>query len=72
MNSVLGPLRTTSGRSATTCFPFFAKHRLTEISIAEIDRYKTAKLKEGKLGASQINKTLKRLAQVLQVAVRTN
>lgn len=49
--------------------PFFARHRLSEITVAEVDRYKTEKLREGKLGASQINKTLKRLAQVLEQAV---
>jgi integrase len=49
--------------------PALAKHRLSEITVAEVDRYKAAKLREGKLGASQINKTLKLLAQILDVAV---
>lgn len=49
--------------------PFFAKHRLTAITVVEVDRYKAAKLREGKLGASQINKTLKLLAMVMDVAI---
>lgn len=49
--------------------PALAKHRLDEITVAEVDRYKAAKLREGKLGASQINKTLKLLAQILDVAI---
>jgi integrase len=49
--------------------PFFADHRLGEITIAEVDRYKVAKLREGKLAAAQINQTLKRLAQILDLAI---
>jgi integrase len=49
--------------------PHFAQHRLSEISIAEVDRYKAAKLREGKLSPAILNKTLTRLAQVLEVAV---
>lgn len=49
--------------------PYFARHRLTEISIEDVDRYKAAKLREGKLAPNAINKTLTRLAQVLEVAV---
>jgi integrase len=48
--------------------PFFHDHLLSEITVEEVDRYKTAKLREGNLGASGINKTLKRLAQILDVA----
>jgi len=49
--------------------PHFARHRLTEITIEEVDRYKAAKLREGKLAPNAINKTLTRLAQILEVAV---
>jgi integrase len=49
--------------------PRFKDHRLSEITVAEVDGYKAAKLAEGRLGASQINKTLKLLAQILDVAI---
>lgn len=49
--------------------PFFAGHRLSQITIAEVDRYKSAKVREGALSATSINKTITRLAQVLEVAV---
>ena len=48
--------------------PFFREHRLDAITVEEVDRYKAAKLREGRLGASQLNKTLKRLSQILEVA----
>ena len=41
--------------------PFFKGHLLPEITVAEVDRYKQAKVREGKLAAPQINKSLKRL-----------
>jgi hypothetical protein len=47
--------------------PALAQHRLDQITVAEIDRYKAAKLREGKLGATQINKTLKLLAHTAAV-----
>jgi integrase len=49
--------------------PFFKDHLLADISVAEVDRYKQAKVREGKLAPQQINKTLKRLSQILDVAV---
>lgn len=49
--------------------PFFASMRLSQIGVADVDRYKAAKVAEGRLAPSQINKTLKRLAQVLELAV---
>jgi integrase len=49
--------------------PFFKDHRLSEITAAEVDRYKMAKVREGKLAPAQINKSLKRLSQILDVAV---
>jgi integrase len=49
--------------------PFFSEHLLSEITIEEVDRYKSAKVAAGQLSATSINKTLTRLAQVLEVAV---
>jgi integrase len=49
--------------------PFFARYRLTEITIAEVDRYRQEKVREGLLGATSINKTIGRLAQILEVAI---
>jgi integrase len=49
--------------------PFFAKHRLSEITIAEVDRYRQVKVREGTISAASINKTITRLAQILEIAV---
>jgi integrase len=49
--------------------PWFARRRLTEITVEEVDRYRTGKLREGKLAPNAINKTIVRLAQILEVAV---
>jgi integrase len=49
--------------------PFFKDRIVSEIAVADVDRYKSAKVREGKLAAAQINKTLKRLSQILDVAV---
>ena len=56
--------------------PYFANHRLSEITIQEVDRYREAKVRERERGLVErplsnatINKTLTRLAQVLEVAV---
>jgi integrase len=49
--------------------PRFKAHRLSGITVAEVDGYKAAKLAEGLLGAAQINKTLKLLAQILDMAI---
>jgi integrase len=48
--------------------PFFARHRLTQITVAEVDRYRNAKVAERALSAASINKTLTRLGQILDVA----
>jgi integrase len=48
--------------------PVFARLRLSEITVERVDRYKSAKAREGKLGPAQVNKTLKVLAQILDVA----
>lgn len=49
--------------------PFFARHRLSQITIAEVENYKAAKVRQGTLSATSINKTLSRLAQILEIAV---
>lgn len=49
--------------------PFFQHHRLSQITEREVDRDATAKLKQGRLSAASINKTLVRLAQILELAV---
>ena len=56
--------------------PFFKDHHLTQITIAEVDRYRTTKVRErerasDKRGLSNrtINGTLNMLAQLLEVAV---
>ena len=48
--------------------PFFHCHRLPQITVAEVDRYRAAKVREGRLNATSINKTLTRLGQILDVA----
>ncbi len=57
--------------------PFFKDHRLTEITAQEVDRYKAAKVREREQGLVErplsnrtINKTLTRLGQILEAAVR--
>ena len=49
--------------------PFFQHHRLSQITIAEVDRYRQGKVDEGDLSATSINKTLTRLGQILELAV---
>jgi integrase len=57
--------------------PFFKDHRLSEITAHEADRYKAAKVREREeaqvkrpLSNRTINKTLTRLGQILDAAVR--
>ena len=49
--------------------PVLRDHRLTAITVAEVDRFKTAKLREKKLGPAQVNKVLKLLAQIMDIAI---
>lgn len=49
--------------------PYFASHRLSEITIEQVDRYRHRKVAEGRLGATSINKTITRLSQILEIAV---
>lgn len=48
--------------------PYFASFRLSQITKRDVDAYKTHKLNEGILNANTINKTLTRLAQILELA----
>ncbi len=48
--------------------PFFKDHRLSQVTVTEVDRYRTEKVREQRLSASSINKTLTRLGQILDVA----
>jgi integrase len=57
--------------------PFFASHRLSEITAQQVDRYKALKVREREEGLVDrplsnrtINKTLTRLGQILDAAVR--
>ena len=49
--------------------PFFKDFRIDAIGIEDVDRYRIVKLQEGKLAANTLNKSLVRLAQILEVAV---
>lgn len=49
--------------------PFFENHLISRITRAEVDRYRRAKVEAGVLCANSINKTLTRLAQILEYAV---
>ena len=48
--------------------PFFHRHRLSQITVAEVDRYRDLKVREHVLSAESINKTITRLGQILAVA----
>ena len=49
--------------------PYFTERLLSEITPQMIDDYRQAKVREGKLGPTSINKTITRLAQILDLAV---
>jgi len=49
--------------------PFFRDHLLTQITVAEVDRYRGLKVRERRLKARTINMHLALLAQILEVAV---
>ena len=48
---------------------FFKNHRLSQITIAEVDRYRAAKVKQGTLSATSIDDD-RRLGKLLEVAVQ--
>lgn len=49
--------------------PHFAPLLLSEITVQAVDAYRQAKVAEGILGPTSINKTIARLAQVLDLAI---
>ena len=49
--------------------PAFALRRLDQITVEDVDRYRLGKVREGKLSATSINKTLATLAAILESAV---
>src|SRR3954452_4923673 len=48
--------------------PFFHQHRLSQITVSEVDRYREHKLREGRMAHSYINATITRLGTILDVA----
>jgi hypothetical protein len=62
------PPTTTKWALSAHLLPHFARFRLSEITV-EVDRYKRAKAREGALSPGVIDKTLTRLAQILEDAV---
>jgi integrase len=57
------------GQLVKHLLPFFRDHTLSQITVAEVDRYRQTKVAEGKLSNTTINKHLTRLGQILEVAV---
>ncbi len=49
--------------------PYFARDRLSQITVQEVDRYRHRKVAEERLSPKSINETIARLAQILEVAV---
>ncbi|HEY5197778.1 MAG TPA: site-specific integrase [Solirubrobacteraceae bacterium] len=49
--------------------PWFGGLPLSAITSQQVDRWRQAKVREGKLGTTSINKCLTRIAQILEVAV---
>lgn len=56
-------------RLSNHLLPFFARSRLDEITVEDVDRYRLAKVRDGALGSTSINKTLNTLAAILESAV---
>jgi len=48
--------------------PFFHAHEVRQITVAEVDRYRELKLREGRISATYINATITRLGAILDVA----
>ncbi len=56
-------------RLANHLLPAFASRRLDQITVEDVDRYRLSKVREGKLNATSINKSLATLAAILEAAV---
>lgn len=50
--------------------PWFAGQRLDDIDVEEVERYATAKVREGRIGPTYLNKTLSVLRAIFRDAVR--
>jgi integrase len=50
--------------------PYFGDYALSELALEHVDAYKASKLREGKLGAYSINRSISLLSSVLEDAVR--
>jgi integrase len=48
---------------------FFGTKKLDEITVADVDRYRLVKVREGRLNATSINKTIEVLSAILELAV---
>jgi integrase len=49
--------------------PWFQHHRLDDITVQEVDRYRAHKLAEGAIGTTTINKSVTLLGQILEQAI---
>jgi integrase len=56
-------------RLSNHLLPAFASRRLDQITAEDVDRYRLAKVRDGRLGVTSINKTLTTLAAILEAAV---
>jgi integrase len=67
----LSPAGTASLRWALCnhLLPTFAGKQLDQITVEDVDRYRLAKVREGRIGPTSINKTLTILAAILETAV---
>ncbi|MDX6641206.1 MAG: integrase [Solirubrobacteraceae bacterium] len=66
----IAPSTWQSYRNELVChlLPFFHRHRLSQITVAEVDRYREYKVREGRMAHSYINATITRLGTILDVA----
>jgi hypothetical protein len=48
-----------------------ARHRISQITVAEVDRYRALKVRQGRLSAASINRTITWLAHILEVAIES-
>jgi integrase len=62
-------IRDYSWKLSEHLLPFFKGHRLSQITAAEVDRFKALKLRQGTLGPASINKAITLLASILETAI---
>jgi hypothetical protein len=56
-------------RLSSHLLPVFPSRRLDQITVEDVHHYRLAKVRQGNLGATSINKTLTTLAAILETAV---